>query len=62
MRGAYCDISSRGSAMTLDHLVQDEQPRPARLLQRFLHDLGGDVRDFDVHLEAGDAVLAIQRP
>ena len=38
------------------HLVEDEQPRLARLLQRFRHDGGGDVRHLDVHLQGGDAV------
>ena len=39
------------------HLVQNEQPRFASLLQRFFHDLGRHVRNLDVHLQAGNALL-----
>src|SRR5262249_55913689 len=37
------------------HLVQDEEAAAACLLQRFVHDLGGDARHLDVHLQGGYA-------
>ncbi|HTZ04647.1 MAG TPA: hypothetical protein VMB53_02730 [Gaiellaceae bacterium] len=39
-----------------EHLVEDEVPRPLRLLERVAHDLLRDARDLDVHLERGDAL------
>ena len=36
----------------LVHLVEDEQPAAARLLQRFLHDGGGHVGHLDIHLQS----------
>ncbi len=51
MRGAYCEMLARGCGQGLLHLVEDEQPAAARLLQRFLHDGGGDVGHLDVHLQ-----------
>ena len=39
------------------HLVQYVQAAVARLIQRHLHDLAGDARDLDVHLQRRDAVL-----
>src|SRR6516162_6380643 len=38
------------------HLVEDEQPSPPRLLQRFTHDLRGDAHDLDVHLQRCDTL------
>src|SRR5579884_802452 len=38
------------------HLVEDEQAAAAGLLQGFTHDLRGDARDLDIHLQGGDAV------
>ena len=57
MRGAYGDISRARLADHLVHLAEDVQPAAARLLERFLHQRRGDVRDLDVHLEGGDAVF-----
>src|ERR1700733_4078329 len=37
------------------HFVQDEQPGHFGLCHRLFHDLGGDVGDLDVHLQAGNA-------
>ena len=62
MRGAYCDMSARAAPSACVHLVEDEQPAAARLLQRFLHDGGGDVGHLDIHLQAGDAVASCRRP
>ena len=40
----------------LQHLVEDEVPRPLRLLEHVAHDLLRDAGDLDVHLQRGDAV------
>ena len=42
--------------MHVCHLVEDEQPGLAGLRERFLHDLEGEARCLDVHLDAGDAL------
>ena len=39
----------------LVHLVENEQPAPARLLQSFLHEGRGHVGDLDVHLQRRNA-------
>ena len=38
------------------HLVQQEEPAPARLLHRLLKNLAGQPADLDVHLQRGDAL------
>ena len=40
---------------TLFISLEDMQAAALRLLQRDLHDLGGDAVDLDVHLQRGDA-------
>src|ERR1035441_2381005 len=52
-----CVLADRrpGGGQRLVHLVEDVQAALARLSQRFLHDIHGDVRHLDIHLEAGDA-------
>ena len=56
MRGACAETLSRGDAQRLLHLVEDEQPAGARLLERLAHDVHGDAGHLDVHLQRGDAV------
>nr|GFD54910.1 hypothetical protein [Tanacetum cinerariifolium] len=45
-----------GLAQRLGHLVEDVRAAGVCLLQRDLHDLLGDARDLDVHLQRGDAL------
>src|SRR5665647_2500282 len=52
-----CVLADRrpGGGQRLVHLVEDVQAALARLRQRFLHDIHGDVRHLDIHLETGDS-------
>jgi hypothetical protein len=57
MRGALAATSVRGARQALRHLAKDVDPPVARLVERDAHDVEGDGRDLDVHLQRGDALL-----
>ena len=62
MRGAYSPSCGAGLGQRLGHLAEDVQAAVLGLAERDLHDLLGDARDLDVHLQRGDAVLRCRRP
>ena len=55
IRGAYCEMSSRGSAIAFCHDVEDVHAALSCLLQSFLQDHRVDAGDLDVHLQGRDA-------
>src|SRR6185369_2944379 len=46
-----------GTGQRLGHLAEDVQAAALGLVERDLHDLRGDGRDLDVHLQGGDALV-----